>query len=300
MHSVMTQILERGDVESVPFIWFWPAGASSCAMMTHDVEGPVGKEFCDELMDVDEAFDVVSAFQVVPEGPRSSKDLAPEIRRRGFEVNLHDLNHDGFLFRDSQTFLERVARINGYARELNCRGFRSAAMYRRVEWFNALDVAFDMSVPNVAHLEPQRGGCCTVLPYFIGHVLELPLTTVQDYSLFHILDDYSIELWKTQIDQIDEQHGLITLLAHPDYLVKPKARAAYIELLAYLRQVRAERGVWCAPPAEVDHWWRSRAAMTLVYEQGAWHVHGPCSERARLAYASLDGDHLTYTLAPTS
>ena len=53
-----------------------------------------------------------------------------------------------------------------------------------------------MSVPNVAHLEPQRGGCCTVMPYFVGDVLELPLTTIQDYSLFHILGDYSTTLWK--------------------------------------------------------------------------------------------------------
>ena len=59
-----------------------------------------------------------------------------------------------------------------------------------------------MSVPNVAHLEPQRGGCCTVMPYFIGDILELPLTTTQDYSLFHILGDYSIALWKQQIELI--------------------------------------------------------------------------------------------------
>ena len=72
-------------------------------------------------------------------------------------------------------------------------------MYREQEWFDAFDFSFDMSVPNVAHLEPQRGGCCTVMPYFIGDVLELPLTTTQDYSLFHILGDYSTTLWKRQI-----------------------------------------------------------------------------------------------------
>ena len=29
------------------------------------------------------------------------------------------------------------------------------------------------------------------MPYFIGHVLELPLTTAQDYTVFHVLGDYS-------------------------------------------------------------------------------------------------------------
>ena len=75
-----------------------------------------------------------------------------------------------------------------------------------------------MSVPNVAHLEPQRGGCCTVMPYFLGHVLELPLTAAQDYTLFHILGDYSTRLWQEQIDLILEQNGLVSFIAHPDYL----------------------------------------------------------------------------------
>jgi hypothetical protein len=29
--------------------------------------------------------------------------------------------------------------------------------------------AYDMSIPNVAHLDPQRGGCCTIMP-FIAHI----------------------------------------------------------------------------------------------------------------------------------
>ncbi len=35
-------------------------------------------------------------------------------------------------------------------------------------------------------------------PYFVGKILEIPLTTSQDYSLFQILNDYSIDLWKKQ------------------------------------------------------------------------------------------------------
>ena len=38
------------------------------------------------------------------------------------------------------------------------RGFRSGAMYRRQDWFADLEFSYDMSIPNVAHLEPQRGG----------------------------------------------------------------------------------------------------------------------------------------------
>src|SRR5207249_4000541 len=96
------------------------------------------------------------------------------------------------LFSNREQFLERVASIHAYKEQFGAIGFRAAVLYRKQSWFSALDFAYDMSVPNVAHLDPQRGGCCTVMPYFVGKILELPVTTTQDYTLFHILNDYSI------------------------------------------------------------------------------------------------------------
>jgi hypothetical protein len=154
-----------------------------------------------------------------------------------------------------------------------------------------------MSVPNVAHLDPQRGGCCTVMPYFVGKVLELPLTTTQDYSLFHILGEFSTTLWRRQIDLILERHGLISFIAHPDYLVEARAREVYVELLEHLRDLRRTRGVWLALPGDVDRWWRSRQAMSLVPDRNDWRIVGPDSDRARIAYASLVDDRLGFTLA---
>ena len=65
-------MLERGGIREFPFIWFWPDEAPGCVMMTHDVEGAEGARHCDELMRLDEGFQVRSAFQVVPEAPWSS------------------------------------------------------------------------------------------------------------------------------------------------------------------------------------------------------------------------------------
>src|SRR5437868_9403645 len=39
----------------IPFIWFWPRGASGCAVMTHDVESEEGRDFCAKLMDIDDS-----------------------------------------------------------------------------------------------------------------------------------------------------------------------------------------------------------------------------------------------------
>jgi hypothetical protein len=296
MRQAMALILRSGRIDAIPFIWFWPDGASCSATMTHDVETRAGRDFCSELMDLDDSIGLKSSFQLVPEVTYDTSKSLCEFRDRGFEANVHDLNHDGRLFSSRQEFLKRAGRINEYGRTFKSRGFRSGAMYRNQDWYDVLEFSFDMSVPNVAHLEPQRGGCCTVFPYFIGHIVELPLTTIQDYSLFHILGDYSISLWKQQMELILKQNGLITILTHPDYLIEPRARAVYMELLAHLHQIRDERNLWVALPSDVDRWWRSRREMTLVPAGDSWRVEGKDSHRARVAYARLQDDRLVYQI----
>jgi hypothetical protein len=296
MEHGMAVLLKAGDVKRVPFVWFWPDGAPSCTMMTHDVEGRRGLEFLSTLMELDDRFGIKASYQLIPEGSECLPQYAAAIRERGCEVNLHDLNHDGLLYRDRAVFLDRARRINEYAREFGCQGFRSGAMYREQSWYGAFDFEFDMSVPSVAHLEPQRGGCCTVMPYFVGDILELPLTTAQDYSMFFILGDYSTALWQTQIEMIRARHGLVSVIAHPDYLVGDKERRVYTQLLERLAALRDDKQTWMARPGEINRWWRARREMTLTPAGSSWRVEGPDSDRARVAYASLDGDKVVYSL----
>lgn len=296
MEQVLALVLKSQDVTRIPFIWFWPEGAPACAIMTHDVEGITGRNFCGQLMDFDDSFEIKSSFQLVPEvryGMRNG--FLHALRSRGFEINVHDLNHDGSLFHEREKFLRWAPKINEYAREFGAQGFRSGAMYRNQDWFDAFDFSYDMSVPNVARLEPQRGGCCTVMPYFIGKILELPLTTTEDYSLFHILGLYSTELWEQQINLILQRHGLITFITHPDYLIEKRPQRVYLDLLSRLSRLRAEKKLWVALPGSVNRWWRNRHEMRLVRDGNQWRIVGPDSERARIAYASLDGDRLVYS-----
>ena len=291
-------VMKANRVSRLPFIWFWPEGAQACTILTHDVETAVGRDHSSTLMDIDSAYGFRASFQVVPEKRYEIPEAYwNEIRNRGFEFNVHDLSHDGYLFQSKDEFERRAKLINGYVRKYQAHGFRAGAMYRNVDWLPAFEFSYDMSVPNVAHLEPQRGGCCTVMPYFIGNILELPLTTAQDYSVFNILEQLSIDLWKQQISLILQHNGLITLLSHPDYLIDLKPRAIYEELLAHLRQVCDDHNVWHALPRDVDAWWRSRSQMTLVERNGSWQIEGHESDRARVAFAALDGDRLVYSLA---
>jgi len=289
--------LKSNRHERIPFVWFWPDGASSAAVMTHDVEEESGRDFCNILMDIDDSFQIKSSFQIVPEQRYPvSREFLSSIRDRGFEVAVHDLNHDGHLYRDREEFLKRAAKINSYGKEYGAEGFRAGVLYRRQLWSDHLRFSYDMSVPNVAHLDPQRGGCCTVMPFFLGPILEIPVTTTQDYTLFHILNDYSIDLWKRQTEIIMQRHGLLSFIVHPDYIIGPRERAVYEQLLDFLNHLREEKGVWIATPSQVNHWWRQRAEMNLVRDGEGWKIEGCGKERARIAYASAEDGQLVFTL----
>jgi len=295
--NLLALLLKLHGVDEIPFIWFWPNGFPSCAIMTHDVEGLHGSKFCSTLMDLDEAHGIKASFQLVPEGSYPvSSDFLGSIRDRGFEINVHDLNHDGLLFSDRELFLQRAERINRYAKELAAEGFRSAVLYRNLDWLEALDFSYDMSVPNVGHLEGQRGGCCSIMPFFIGKILELPLTTTQDYSLFHILGQYSLDLWERQINLIRKKNGLVSFIFHPDYLREGRAKDTYKALLVHLADLRSAGKLWMTLPGEVNQWWRQRSQMRLIRCGNRWEIEGPGKERARIAHARLKGNRVVYRL----
>lgn len=297
LEQLLVLAMKSQNLDRLPFIWFWPDGADTCTTISHDVETDVGLGFCRQLMDLDDSFGVKSSFPIVPEERYTVSESVLEcIRSRGFEINVHDLNHDGKLFSDRERFLRRAQRINEYAKQFGASGFRSGAMYRNVDWFDALEFSYDMSIPNVAHLDPQKGGCCTVLPFFIGKMVELPVTTTQDYSLLYILKDYSTRLWKQQIARIREKHGLISVIVHPDYAIEKSARHVYTQLLEHLCDMRSKGETWIALPGEVASWWRLRSELKLVRDEGSWRIAGRGSERARLAYAELNEGRLTYAV----
>jgi len=291
--------MKSRNLTKIPFIWFWPKGALSCTAVTHDVESAAGWNACSDLMDLDDSFGIKSAFQVIPEERyRVSHAQLDALKERGFELNIHDLNHDGNLMTDRDEFLRRAPKINRHGKTYGALGFRTAVLYRNIDWFDALDFAYDMSIPNVAHLDPQRGGCCTVFPFFNGNMIELPVTMSQDYSLFNILNDYSINLWKRQISLIRKKHGLMQMIVHPDYISGAAERRVYADLLGYLSELREEGETWIALPAEVAAWWRLRSQLKLVNEDGSWQIQGEGKESARIAYARIVDEKLEYELTP--
>ena len=295
--KLLLSAMDAKQVNKLPFIWFWPNGAQSALTMTHDVEAEAGRRFCQEMMDVDDAHGVKASFQIVPEGRYEvSPEFLASFRKRGFEIAIQDLNHDGRLFDDRQEFLRRAKKINQYKEEFGAKGFRAAVLYRNPEWYGDLNFDYDMSIPNAAHLDPQSGGCCTVLPYFIGDIVELPVTTVQDYMLFHILNENSIDLWRSQIETILRNNGLISFIIHPDYVIEAGPRKIYESLLTHIQELCTKTNIWSALPREIEFWWRARSQMQLVKRGNRWQIEGEQAHRATLAYARNVNGKLVYEL----
>jgi hypothetical protein len=94
-----------------------------------------------------------------------------------------------------------------------------------------------------------------------------------------------------------KHRGLASFIVHPDYIVESRPRNTYISLLSYLADLRSEGKTWIALAREVNQWWRARSQMKLVRQGNCWAIEGPDKDRARVAYAAMDGNGLVYELA---
>ena len=293
--AVWAELLRITGAEKLPFIWYWPEGRRIAAVLTHDVETAAGRDFCGDLLSMEAEFDLVSSFEVVPEERYDVQDsFLQSLRDGGCEIALHGLNHDGHLFDNEAKFRVRAEKINSYLHAWGARGFRSPVMYRRQEWLHHLKIAYDMSVPNGAWLDPQRGGCCTVRPYFLGDVLELPLTTIQDYTLLAVLNDATPTIWWRQLEILAARGGLASFIVHPDYMLAERGQQLYRTLLERLAGLRDTGQAWMALPGALNDWWRRRPRLELVEEAGCWTIHGAGAEQARVAWAIRAADGIRF------
>ena len=49
LERLMVLNLQATGAQRIPFIWFWPDGQSGCALMTHDVETEIGRDYCRDV-----------------------------------------------------------------------------------------------------------------------------------------------------------------------------------------------------------------------------------------------------------
>ncbi len=267
----------------------WPGGKQFAVVLTHDVEGSGGVEKCRQLVEIERELGFRSWFGFIPEGEYAAPvELMNDLRAEGFEVGVHDLYHDGWLYRTRSRFETRAARINDYLHAWGATGFRSGFMLRRLDWLHALDIRYDASTFDTDPFEPEPDGVGTIFPFLVrpsargcgvpsngcGGYVELPYTLPQDSTLFRVFRETSPEIWLRKVDWIAENGGMVLVDTHPDYMAMGSKEGGgaypvqfYERLLEYMR-IEYAGAFWQALPGEVADYSRLQYAIE---------PQGPCA-----------------------
>jgi glycosyltransferase involved in cell wall biosynthesis len=261
----------------------WPDGKKFAFVLTHDVEDIDGLAKCRQLAELELQFGVRSSFNFVPEGRYSvPSELRHWLVKNGFEVGVHDLNHDGKLFSSRSGFSRKAERINDYAHDWNAAGFRAGFMLRKLDWMHELAIEYDASTFDTDPFELQAEGAGTIFPYWIpqdsahgigsGYV-ELPYTLPQDSTLFLVLREATNEIWVRKTDWIAAHGGMALVNVHPDYVsfngrrtVREYSIDQYADLLRYVT-TSYRHHFWNPAPKDLARWFRQSQGHPPPSEQ---------------------------------
>ena len=218
-----------------------------------------------------------SSFNFVAERYPVSSILRKQLINNGFETGIHGLKHDGKLYSSKEIFQKRAIRINHYIKEWKAVGFRSPAMHCNLEWIHNLDVEYDASTFDTDPFEPQPDGMHTIFPFWVdgkssqrGYV-ELPYTLPQDFTLFVIMKEKNIDIWKRKLNWIAEHGGMALLITHPDYMnfdgnklrMEEYTVKYYEKFLEYIKE-KYNGQCWHVLPKELAQFWRSNVAKKYL------------------------------------
>jgi peptidoglycan/xylan/chitin deacetylase (PgdA/CDA1 family) len=285
------QIHEAGG-EAMPFLHYWPDAMRAAVVLTHDVEGPAGIKRIPQIRDMERRHGFVSAWYFVAEDYPIPDGLFDSLKDDGCEVGLHGIHHDGKLFTDRNAFESNLPAIHRYLKAWDVVGFRSPATHRNADWMPELGCLYDSSFSDSSPFEPQRGGCCSILPYFLDELVELPMTLLMDHTLWEVLREDSPRMWIDKARWVIDNNGLVNLLVHPDYVNTAERAACYERFLAFLA---SEAGLWHTLPRTVAGWWRERACLERNPDTAAVQVDGG-QLRPTIAHARVVNDELRLEL----
>ena len=245
----------------------WPEGKQFALILTHDVDTATGQEKCRDLMKLEMKHGFRSSFNFVPERYAVNAELRRLLTQNGFEVGVHGLYHDGKYFATREEFRRRALKINKYINEWNAVGYRSPSMQHNLDWFYDLNIEYDSSTFDTDPFEPQPQGMKTIFPFYMKNnngksYLEIPYTLPQDFTLFVMMKEKNIDIWKKKLDWIVENRGMALVAAHPDYMnfngnkltIQEYPIQYYEEFLNYVKS-KYKGQYWHVLPKDIARCW---------------------------------------------
>jgi hypothetical protein len=258
------------DSAAPPKGWIgWPEGKEFALVLTHDVDSKKGYDKALKLMALEEKLGFRSSFNFVPEGYSVSQEVRQTLKESGFDVGVHGLTHEGRQFITYKRFMRCVPKINAYLKAWEAAGFHSPSMLSHLEWITELEAEYDCSSFDTDPFEPINYSVGTIFPFILidrkrGRLcVELPYTLPQDHTLFAILQEENINIWKKKADWIAQKGGMIFLNTHPDYMnfdgasgsLEEYPASHYIDFLEYVKNRYSGR-YWHVMPRGLARFWR--------------------------------------------
>jgi len=268
--------------DRIPCMSFWPDGYQAAFCFTHDVETQYGYECLPELVELERTYGVRSTINIVPERYDWDIRFLSDLMKEGFEIGIHGLKHDMRLFESREIFEQRCEKLKKYSDQIGACGFRSPGLQRYYPWMKDLPGIYDSSFPDVETHLICPGGCCHILPWFIGknEKVEIPVTMPQDHYLFNLRTEASAKGWFDKWRIIRARGGLGCVIVHPDYI---DHKRMFEELLSL---VTDDSRVWVTTASEVATWWLERSRAELVEKDGGYFITG--SKRAQMGFLKTE------------
>lgn len=230
----------------------YPDQNQTAVILTHDVETQAGYNFIPKVIELEKSLGLKSSWNIVPYKYTLHQEIIDLIHESEDELGIHGYNHDGKLYYSEKIFNERLPYINEAIEKYNCVGFRSPSVHRNIEWLQKLNIKYDASFFDYDPYQPFPGGTGSIWPYIAGKFVELPYTLPQDHTIFYVLQQKDISIWKNKIDWLIKNNGMILIITHPDYLIEEQNFNLYRQLLEYLKNIPQ---AWHCLPYEMSDWW---------------------------------------------
>lgn len=254
-----------------PKDWYgWPEGRDFALILRHDVESIKGLDRCRELTVLEKELGFCSSYNFVVHKYEVPMELIQYLWSNNFEVGIHGVFHDGKLYKSRNIFTSRASIINEYIDRWNSKGFASPSSHHKLEWLHQLNIEYDSSTFDVDPFEPQSDNVSTIFPFLVISqdssrcYVELPYTLPQDYTLFTLMREKNIDVWKEKFQWIADKGGMALVNTHPDYMYFGEEKGGYgeypsqyyFEFLKHIKDTYKNR-YWNVLPYLLANFWKN-------------------------------------------
>jgi peptidoglycan/xylan/chitin deacetylase (PgdA/CDA1 family) len=233
----------------------------------------------DKILNLEKEYNIRSSFYFLSLQP-GDKDfnfktdeitnLFDLIRENKSEIGLHG-GHDAFM--DLDRLLLEKNNLEKSAQD-KIKGYRNHYLkFKTPDTWNILekaDFSYDTTYGFPDHPGFRNGMCYPFFPYDLVQakflkILEIPLL-IMDASFIYYLkwdENKTISLCKNLIDQVSAINGVVTILWHNNYYVKP-----WNKVLTTLLDYCHEKDAWFCTGLELNNWWRQNKFCEQYFQFG--------------------------------